>query len=85
MKIKDDDLGSDVKSFFKNENDDVLCVATSIRNAFAHGIYTPSSTGLTTKTAQKSIDDLANTLLDLTDRIATKCVDHFYKKYKGEK
>lgn len=85
LKYKGDELGSDVKLFLKNENDDVLCIATSIRNAFAHGIYTPSSTGLTTKNAQKSIDDLANTLLDLTDRIATKCVDHFYKKYKGEK
>ncbi len=85
LKYKGDELGSDVKLFFKNENDDVLCIATSIRNAFAHGIYTPSSAGLTTNPKQKSIDALTNKLLDLTDTIATKCVDHFYKKYKGEK
>jgi hypothetical protein len=85
LKYKDKELSKDVKLFFENKNDDVLCVATTVRNAFAHGVYTPSSTGLTTIDEQKKVTQLANTVLDLTDSIATKCIDHFYKKYKGEK
>ncbi len=85
LKYKDKELRINVNEFFENQNDDVLCVATTVRNAFAHGVYTPSTAGLTTIDEQKKVTQLANTVLDLTDSIATKCIDHFYRKYKGEK
>jgi len=68
-------LKRDVKSFFNSENDDVMCIATGLRNAFAHGVFTAAGAGLTTKKRQLEINELANCLLDRTDSIAMECVE----------
>jgi len=68
-------LKRDIKSFFDAENNDVMCIATGLRNAFAHGVFTAAGAGLTTKKRQLEITELANCLLDRTDSIAMECVE----------
>jgi hypothetical protein len=81
-------LKRDIKSFFDAENNDVMCIATGLRNAFAHGVFTAAGAGLTTKKRQLEITELANCLLDRTDSIAMECVEQLerdlrlYKKLK---
>ena len=82
-------LKRDIKSFFNTENNDVMCIATGLRNAFAHGVFTAAGAGLTTKKRQLEINELANCLLDRTDSIALECVEQLerdlrlYKKSKA--
>jgi hypothetical protein len=82
-------LKRDIKSFFNAENNDVMCIATGLRNAFAHGVFTAAGAGLTTKKRQLEINELANCLLDKTDSIAMECVEQLerdlrlYKKSKA--
>lgn len=81
-------LKRDIKSFFDAENNDVMCIATGLRNAFAHGVFTAAGAGLTTKKRQLEITELANCLLHRTDSIAMECVEQLerdlrlYKKQK---
>jgi hypothetical protein len=72
--VNNKNLVDQVNLFFKNQNDDVMCIATGLRNTFAHGVFTAAGAGLTTKRKQKQINDLANTVLDMTDDIALECV-----------
>jgi hypothetical protein len=70
-------------AFFENKSDDVMCIATALRNTFAHGTFTAAGAGLTTKRNQKHIDDLANVVLNLTDDIALECVAQLENNLKG--
>lgn len=72
--VKNASLKREIASFFNGENDDVMCIITGLRNAFAHGVFTAAGAGLTTKKRQLEIDELANCLLDKTDSMAMECV-----------
>lgn len=72
--VKNPSLKNDIELFFQNQNDDVMCIATGLRNTFAHGVFTAAGAGLTTKRRQKQVDELANAVLDMTDDIALECV-----------
>ena len=73
-------LKFDVENFFADKNDDVMCIATAARNTFAHGIYTASGAGLKTKKRQKTFNELTNCLLEVTDEIASACVNEILSK-----
>jgi hypothetical protein len=75
-------LKRDIKSFFDAENNDVMCIATGLRNAFAHGVFTAAGAGLTTKKRQLEITELANCLLDRTDSIAMECVEQLERNLR---
>lgn len=77
--VKNPNLQKDVAHFFDGNNDDVMCIATGLRNAFAHGVFTAAGAGLKTKTKTKYIEELANTLLDMTDEIANQCMSEYEK------
>ncbi len=81
--VKNPSLKNDIELFFKNQNDDVMCIATGLRNAFAHGVFTAAGAGLTTKRKQKQVDELANVVLDMTDDIALECVSQLEENLKG--
>ena len=81
--VKNPSLKNDIELFFKNQNDDVMCIATGLRNAFAHGVFTAAGAGLTTKRKQKQVDELANAVLDMTDDIALECVIQLENNLKG--
>ena len=81
--VKNPSLKNDIELFFKNQNDDVMCIATGLRNACAHGVFTAAGAGLTTKRKQKQIDELANAVLDMTDDIALECVSQLENNLKG--
>ena len=81
--VKNPSLKKDIELFFQNNNDDVMCIATGLRNAFAHGVFTAAGAGLTTKRKQKQIDELANAVLDMTDDIALECVSQLENNLKG--
>jgi hypothetical protein len=81
--VKNPSLKNDIELFFKNQNDDVMCIATGLRNAFAHGVFTAAGAGLTTKRKQKQVDELANAVLDMTDDIALECVSQLENNLKG--
>jgi hypothetical protein len=72
--VKNAALKREIENFFNGESNDVMCVVTGLRNAFAHGVFTAAGAGLTTKKRQLEIDELANCLLDKTDSIAMECV-----------
>lgn len=78
--VNDKNLKLDVANFFSESNDDVMCIATAARNTFAHGIYTASGAGLKTKKRQNTFNELTNTLLEVTDEIASTCVDEILNK-----
>lgn len=82
--VNNKNLVEQVDLFFENENDDVMCIATGLRNTFAHGVFTTAGAGLTTKRKQKIIDELANVVLDMTDDIALECVSQL-ENYQKEK
>jgi hypothetical protein len=81
--VNNKNLVEQINLFFENENDDVMCVATGLRNTFAHGVFTAAGAGLTTKRKQKIIDELANSVLDMTDNIAIECVTQLEINLKG--
>jgi hypothetical protein len=81
--IKNPSLKKDVDQFFENENDDVMCVATGLRNAFAHGVFTAAGAGLVTKRRQNQIHELADAVLAMTDEIALECVSELEISLKG--
>lgn len=81
--VKNASVKKNLVAFFQNKNDDVMCVATALRNTFAHGTFTAAGAGLTTKRSQKYIDNLADAVLDLTDDIALECVAQLENELKG--
>ena len=81
--VKNESLKNDIELFYKNKNDDVMCIATGLRNAFAHGVFTAAGAGLTTKSKQKQVDELTNAVLDMTDDIALECVIQLENNLKG--
>jgi len=81
--VKNPSLKKDVGKFFVNENDDVMCIATGLRNAFAHGVFTAAGAGLVTKRRQKQIHELADAVLDMTDDMALECVSQLEISLKG--
>lgn len=81
--VKNKALKYQIELFFLNRNDDVMCIATGLRNTFAHGVFTAAGAGLTTKRKQNQIDELANTVLNMTDEIALECVNQLENKTKG--
>ena len=81
--VKNPSLKNDIEMFFQNNNDDVMCIATGLRNAFAHGVFTAAGAGLTTKSKQKQIDELANAVLDMTDDTALECVSQLENTLRG--
>ena len=81
--VKNPSLKNYIELFFQNQNDDVMCIATGLRNAFAHGVFTAAGAGLTTKRRQKQVEELANAVLDMTDDIALECVSQLENNLKG--
>ena len=81
--VKNPSLKNDIGLFFQNQNNDVMCIATGLRNAFAHGVFTAAGAGLTTKRKQKHVEELANAVLDMTDDIALECVSQLENNLRG--
>ncbi len=81
--VNNKNLAEQVSSFFENRNDDVMCIATALRNTFAHGVFTAAGAGLTTKRKQKIVDELANEVLNMTDELALECVTQIENSLKG--
>jgi len=81
--VNNKNLVEQVSSFFENRNDDVMCIATALRNTFAHGVFTAAGAGLTTKSKQKIVDELANKVLNMTDELALECVSQIENSLKG--
>ena len=77
--VKNPSLQKDVENFFNERNNDVMCIATGLRNSYAHGVFTAAGAGLKTKTKRSYIDELAITILDMTDEIANQCVNEYEK------
>ncbi len=77
--VKNPSLQKDVENFFNERNNDVMCIATGLRNSFAHGVFTAAGAGLKTKAKRSYIEELANAILDMTDEIANQCVNEYEK------
>lgn len=84
--VKNSALKKDIAAFFANKNDDVMCIATALRNTFAHGVFTAAGAGLTTKRRQQNINELTIAVLEMTDEIAIDCVEQLeaMRKVKNE-
>jgi hypothetical protein len=62
------------KLFFDGTTSDIVCIAYSLRNIFAHGDLTASAVGTETIAKRKVFIDLANSLLDYCDDTFTLCL-----------
>ena len=78
--VNNETLKKEIANFYLQSNDDIMCIATAIRNTFAHGIYTAAGAGMKTKKRQKDFNEITNALLAVTDEIASACVNEILKK-----
>lgn len=56
-------LVDSIARFYEEGNNEVMCVATALRNCFAHGDFTAGSADLQTKTAQSVVNELTDIVL----------------------
>ena len=78
--VNNNKLKNDIVNFYTGESNDLMCITTALRNTFAHGIYTASGAGVKTKKRQKELNELTEALLEVTDKIASDCVDEILKR-----
>ena len=67
-------LKNNIKSFYENKNNDVMCIATALRNCFAHGDFTASTAGLRTKSPIAAIEDLIEIIQITSNELFSKIV-----------
>jgi hypothetical protein len=71
---KDEALSNKVKLFFDGTTSDIVCVAYTLRNIFAHGDLTASAIGTETIAKREVYADLANAILDYCDETFSECL-----------
>ncbi len=67
--VTNETLRKNLRRFYRDGNNEVMCVATAIRNCFAHGDFTAGGAGLNTKTACKAIGELADVVVQTSEEI----------------
>lgn len=67
-------LKKNLKLFYENKNNEVMCVATALRNCFAHGDFTASSAELRTKSAITAIEELIEITQSTSNELFSKIV-----------
>lgn len=67
-------LKNNLKSFYENKNNEVMCIATALRNCFAHGDFTASSAEFRTKSAIAAIEDLIEIIQSTSNELFSKIV-----------
>lgn len=67
-------LKNNLKLFYENQNNEVMCIATALRHCFAHGDFTASSAELRTKTAVAAIEDLIEIIQSTSNELFSKIV-----------
>ena len=67
-------LKNNLKLFYENQNNEVMCIATALRHCFAHGDFTASSAELRTKTAVAAIEDLIVIIQSTSNELFSKIV-----------
>jgi len=77
--LKDKALKKDLNDFYEPEpkHNDVMCIATVLRNSFAHGVFTAGGASLNTKREANVVFELAECLLDKTEEM----LDEILAKY----
>jgi hypothetical protein len=67
-------LKNNLKLFYENKNNEVMCIATALRNCFAHGDFTASSAEFRTKSAIAAIEDLIEIIQSSSNELFSKIV-----------
>ncbi len=67
-------LANKVKLFFDGTTSDIICIAYSLRNIFAHGDLTASPIGTETIYKREVFTDLADAILEYCDNIFSNCL-----------
>jgi hypothetical protein len=67
-------LKNNLKLFYENQNNEVMCIATALRHCFAHGDFTASSAELRTKSAVAAIEDLIEIIQSTSNELFSKIV-----------
>ena len=67
--ITRESLTTSIKKFYDNGNNEVMCIATEIRNCFAHGDFTAGGADLDTVKAQVVIEELADAVMQKSNEI----------------
>lgn len=62
--IFDKTLATSVKNFYENKNNEIMCIATAIRNCYAHGDFTASGANLRTIKERAVIEQLTEIVLE---------------------
>jgi len=67
--VFDKTLVESVKNFYDNNNNEIMCIATAIRNCYAHGDFTASGANLRTIKERAVIEKLTGVVLQKSNEI----------------
>jgi hypothetical protein len=67
-------------SFFADNSDDVMRIATAARNSFVHGDLTAGGAGLSVNARVDAIENLAKVLMNYCDELFSKCLKRIEAK-----
>lgn len=73
--VSDPTLINSIKNFYDNNNNEVMCIATAIRNCYAHGDFTASGSNLRTIKERSTIEKLTNTVLEKSNEIFSEILE----------
>jgi len=72
--VEEDGLRVMLKKFYANKNNEIMIFASSLRHSFVHGDFTTARSGLTNKREIKTINDVTNVVLKLSDEIFSEII-----------
>ena len=73
--VFDKTLVDSVGKFYDNNNNEVMCIATAIRNCYAHGDFTASGANLRTVKERASVDKLTEVVLMKSNEIFSEMLE----------
>jgi hypothetical protein len=72
--VEEDGLRVMLKKFYANKNNEIMIFASSLRHSFVHGDFTTARSGLTNKREIKTINDVTDVVLKISDEIFSEMI-----------
>lgn len=73
--VSDKTLLKSLNNFYDNNNNEVMCIATAIRNCYAHGDFTASGANLRTVRERASVEKLTEVVLIKSNEIFSEILE----------
>lgn len=73
--VSDKTLLKSLQNFYDNNNNEVMCIATAIRNCYAHGDFTASGANLRTVRERAAVEKLTEVVLVKSNEIFSEMLE----------